>query len=116
MRSEDERDLPHRKRSPAYVLFASAFARDFYAVVPTHQDIPNLLLGPSWRFVRILKGSNARHACLRRKSVVNAISQDGYYLFTGREFAPGTQQDRPDIRVVDAGPPSLAHFKLRASP
>lgn len=101
MRSEDERDLPH-KRSPAYVLFASAFARDFYAVVPTHKEVPNLLLGPGWRFVRILKGSNARHACLRRKSVVNAISQDGYYLFTGRVFSPGTQQDRPDIPVVDA--------------
>jgi hypothetical protein len=95
MRSEDERDLPHRKRPPAYVLFASAFARDFYAVVPTHQDIPNLLLGPSWRFVRILKGSNARHACLRRKSVVNAISQDGYYLFTGREFAPELNRIAP---------------------
>lgn len=102
MRNEDERGLPHRKRSPAYVLFASAFARDFYAVVPTHKEIPNLLLGPGWRFVRILKGSNARHACLRRKSVVNAISQDGYYLFTGRVFSPGTQQDRPDIPVVDA--------------
>jgi hypothetical protein len=102
MRSEHERDQSHRKRPSAYVLFASAFARDFYAVVPTHGEIPNLLLGPSWRFVRILKGSNARHACLRRKSVVNAISQDGYYLFTDREFAPGTQHDRPDTRVVDA--------------
>ena len=88
MRSEDERGLPHCERPPAYVLFASAFARDFYAVVPTHKEIPNLLLGPGWRFVRILKGGNARHACLRRKSVVNAISQDGYYLFADPEFVP----------------------------
>lgn len=91
MRSEDERSLAHRKRSPAYVLFASAFARDFYAVVPTHKEIPNLLLGPGWHFVRILKGGSARHASLRRKSAVNAISRDGYYLFTAREFAPRTQ-------------------------
>jgi hypothetical protein len=95
MRSEDERDLPHRERSPAYVFFASAFARDFYAIVPTHQEIPNLLLGPGWRFVRILKGSNARHACLRRKSVVNAISQDGYYLFTGQELRPELNRIAP---------------------
>jgi hypothetical protein len=39
MRSEDERGLTHRKQSPTYVLFASIFARDFYAVVPTHTKI-----------------------------------------------------------------------------
>lgn len=94
MRSEDERGLTHRKQSPTYVLFASTFARDFYAVVPTHTTISNFLLGPGWRFVRILKGSDARQACLRRKSVANAISRDGYYLFTGQEFAPVTQHGR----------------------
>lgn len=88
MRSEDETRLTRRSRAsqPAYLLFASAFARDFYAVVPTDHLIPNLLLGPAWRFVRILKGSNARQACLGRKCAVNAINQDGYYLFANREL------------------------------
>jgi hypothetical protein len=94
MLSEDERGLADRRRSPAYVLFASTFARDFYAVVPTHTEIPSLLLGPGWRFVRILKGSNTCPASLRRKSVSNAISRDGYYLFTGQEFSPVTQHGR----------------------
>lgn len=86
MRSKDERSLPQYKQAPAYVLFASAFARDFYAIVPTHKEIPNFLLGPAWRFVRILKGDAARHACLRRKTVVNAISKDGYCMFTERDL------------------------------
>jgi len=56
------------------------FARDFYAIVPTHQTIPSLLLGPAWRFLCILKGSGARQA-FRTKSAVHAMKRDGYYLF-----------------------------------
>lgn len=72
---------------PAYVLFASTFARDFYAVVPTYSPIPSLLLGPGWRFVRILKGSGARRQCLLKKSTGSAIERDGYYLFADGELS-----------------------------
>ncbi len=78
----------NRANEPAYVLFASTFAREFYAVVPTYNPIPNLLLSPGWRFVRILKGRNARQPCLRGKSAMTAFARDGYYLFTNRQFAP----------------------------
>lgn len=46
MRSEDEPRPISRclKSQPAYVLFASMFARNFYAIVLTHHPIPNLLL------------------------------------------------------------------------
>lgn len=88
MRNERETRPPSRNRAPppAYVLFASTFARDFYAIVPTHAPIPKLLLSPAWRFVRILRGASARRGCLCRKSAVNAINKDGYYLFADRMF------------------------------
>lgn len=91
MRDERETRLPGRERAspPAYVLFASMFARNFYAIVPTHGPIPRLLLSPAWRFVRILRGASARRRCLCRKSAVNAINKDGYYLFADRMFVVG---------------------------
>ena len=87
MPSEDEPGpIPRSLKSePAYVLFASMFARNFYAVVPTHKPIPGLLLGPAWRFACILKGSSARPACLRRRSAVDAMKRDGFYLFCAPE-------------------------------
>lgn len=98
MRSKRTLSLSHgrRENERAYVLFASVFARDFYAVVPTHKPIPNLLLGPGWRFVRILKGKDARHPCLLGKPAIRAFTQDGYYLFAIRftpELAKTGQQD-----------------------
>ncbi len=90
MRSEDEARPTRRRRAsePAYVLFASAFAHDFYAIVPTHGPVPRLLLSPAWRFVRILRGISARQRCLCKKSTVSAINKDGYYLFADRMFVP----------------------------
>jgi hypothetical protein len=91
MRNERETRPPSRNRvsPPAYVLFASTFARDFYAIVPTYGPIPRLLLSPAWRFVRILRGASACQGCFRRKSAVNAINKDGYYLFADRMFVAG---------------------------
>lgn len=80
-------DVPSLNDEPAYVLFTSTFAQDFYAVVPTYKPIPNLLLGPGWRFVRVLKGNNARHPCLCGKSAARAFTQEGYYLFANHRFA-----------------------------
>ena len=91
MRNESGARPPrHNRSSPsAYVLFASTFARDFYAIVPTHGPIPTMLLSPAWRFVRILKGASARQRCLCRMPAVNAINKDGYYLFADRMFVAG---------------------------
>lgn len=90
MGSKNPGSRSHRSRAnePAYVLFASTFAREFYAAVPTYNPIPNLLLTPGWRFVRILKGRNARQPCLRGKSAMMAFARDGYYLFANRHFSP----------------------------
>jgi hypothetical protein len=93
MRSDDERRLTRRGRisRPAYVLFASAFARDFYAAVPTFRPIPNWLFGPAWRFVLVLKGNSARRPCLCRRSAINALTQHGYYMFADRDLGPEQQ-------------------------
>lgn len=87
----------NRANEPAYVLFASTFAREFYAVVPTYNPIPNLLLSPGWRFVRILKGRDARQPCLRGKSAMTAFARDGYYLFANRQFAPEPPKPPPQV-------------------
>lgn len=99
MGSEDPGGLGHRRRAnePAYVLFASTFAREFYAVVPTYNPIPNLLLSPGWRFVRILKGRSARQPCLRGMSAMTAFAQEGYYLFANRQFIPERAKLGPQI-------------------
>lgn len=86
---------------PAYVLFASTFAREFYAAVPTHNPIPNPLLGPGWRFVRILKGKSALQPCLRCRSAVTAFTQDGYYLFANRQFSPECVKSDPPRANTD---------------
>lgn len=99
MRRKDRQNHGRRANEPAYVLFASTFARDFYAVVPSYNPIPNLLLGSGWRFVRILKGSYARHSCLRGKSAIKAFTQEGYYLFADRQFVP--ELDKPDHEDPD---------------
>lgn len=85
MRGEDQKLRDRWRTSNAtYLLFASAFARDFYAVVPTYSSTPTLLLGPAWRFVRILERTSARPRCLLRQSAINAVHKQGYYLFTDR--------------------------------
>jgi hypothetical protein len=100
MPSEDEPGPVPRslKSQPAYVLFASMFARNFYAIVPMHHPIPSLLLGPAWRFARILRGSSARPACLRRRSAVETMQRDGFYLFCAPEgtFRTGAIRTRRD--------------------
>ncbi|MFL9500429.1 hypothetical protein [Rhodopseudomonas sp. AAP120] len=76
-----------RRASPAaHLIFASTFARDFFAVVPTSSVIPDLLVAPGWRFVRILKGGGALLPFLRRQSAIDAIKQDGYHLFADPEL------------------------------
>lgn len=97
MGSKNPGSLSRRNRAnePAYVLFASTFARAFYAVVPTYNPIPDLLLSPGWRFVRILKGRNARQPCLRGKSAMTAFARDGYYMFANRQFAPECPKPPP---------------------
>jgi len=110
MGSKNPGSLSRRNRAnePAYVLFASTFAREFYAVVPTYNPIPNLLLSPGWRFVRILKGRNARQPCLRGKSAMTAFARDGYYLFANRQFAPDPPPKHPPASSRHPGTRSLA--------
>lgn len=47
MRSEHEYHRRRRSRASqsAHVLFASAFACDFYAIVPTQRPIPSFAIG-----------------------------------------------------------------------
>lgn len=83
MRSEDGLGLISRPLTSqgAYVLFARRFARNFYAIVATHQPIPSLLMGPAWRFLCVLKGRSARQEALRSKDALRAMQRDGCYLF-----------------------------------
>jgi hypothetical protein len=102
MRNERETRPPsrHRVSQPAYVLFASMFARDFYAIVPTHGPIPRLLLSPAWRFVRILRGASARQGCLCRKPAVDAINKDGFYLFADRTFVSEIEKHARKLKLA----------------
>ena len=87
-RDRESQPTMSRVSDQAYVLFASVFAREFYAVVPTHCPIPAMLLEPGWRFVCILKGNEARQPGLRRRLAADAVDKDGAYLFCS-----------PDLRV-----------------
>lgn len=115
MPNEDEPGpIPHSlKFQPAYVLFASMFARNFYATVPTHKPIPSLLLGPAWRFACILKGSSARPACLRRRSAVDAMKRDGFYLFCAPEGTFRTRRGQSEAgKTNNQGPDPAAAIHL----
>lgn len=80
------RNMTPQRRSPklrsSYVLFACKFARQVYGAVPTSCPIPDLLLGPSWRFAGTLNRATPAPPGFKERAAAEMVSREGYYLFT----------------------------------